>query len=50
MKELYESPELEMLCLTADERLASVVDFDSLVSDFGNGVSANPDIDIDIPL
>ena len=50
MKELYTAPELELLCLTAEERLAAELDFDDLMASGNGGVSANPDIDIDVPL
>lgn len=54
MKELYIAPELELLCFAAEERLASGddgfdVEFSGLLQDAG-GVSANPNIDIDIPI
>lgn len=51
MKELYISPELNLLCLAPEEKLMnSDVEFDDLLQGSGGGVSANPEIDIDIPL
>lgn len=53
MKELYIAPELELLCLAAEERLATEVsglDFDSLMVNVNPGVSADANIDIDVPL
>jgi len=52
MKELYISPELELLCLTAKERLANEgeeIDFDSLNEGNNNAVKPS-DSDIDVPL
>ena len=49
MKEKYISPELELLCLAPVENLAnSEFDFDSLVGGQNGGVSADPNVDIDI--
>ena len=50
MKELYTSPEVELLRLAAEERLAADIEFDEMVGNTGGGVSADPDIDIDVPL
>ena len=55
MKELYVSPELELLCLTAKERLASEADaefdFDSLLNEGKDSNAVKPsDSDIDVPL
>lgn len=50
MKELYTAPELELLCLAPQERLAAELDFDSLLAGTGGGVSADPEIDIDVPI
>lgn len=51
MKELYISPELNLLCLAPEEKLMSnEVEFDDMLQGGGGGVSANPEIDIDIPL
>ena len=51
MKEFYISPELNLLCLTPEEKLMNdSVEFDDMLQGSGGGVSANPDIDIDIPL
>ena len=51
MKEKYISPELELLCLAPVENLAnSEVDYDGLLGAQEGGVSANPNVDIDIPL
>lgn len=53
MKEFYISPELNLLCLTPEEKLMSSdsdIEFDDMLQGSGGGVSANPDIDIDIPL
>ena len=55
MKELYVSPELELICLTAEERLANDAeasfDFDTLLGEGKNGNAVNPsDSDIDVPL
>ena len=50
MKLEYLTPELNLLLLTSQEKLAnSDVEFDDMLQG-GSGVSANPDIDIDIPL
>jgi len=51
MKETYISPWAQLLCLSADSYLANdEVEFDDMLSGSGGGVSANPDLDIDIPL
>ena len=55
MKELYISPELELILLTAKERLANEVedefDFDTLLGEKKNSNAVNPsDSDIDVPL
>lgn len=52
MKELYVSPELELLCLTAEERLANnQIDYDDLMGGVNNGDAVTPsDNDIDVPL
>ena len=51
MKLEYLTPELNLLLLTSQEKLAnSDVEFDDMLQGSGGGVSANPDIDIDIPL
>lgn len=52
MKETYISPVLTMLCLASREQLANSneVDFDSMLGGGGGGVSADPKVDIDIPL
>lgn len=51
MKEKYISPELELLCLAPIENLANdTSEFDSLLGSQGGGVSADPNVDIDIPL
>ena len=52
MKELYIAPELELLCLVAEEKLATnnELDFDDLLGTKGEGVSVDPDLDIDVPL
>ena len=55
MKELYISPELELICLTAEERLASDADaefdFDTLMGEGKNGNAVDPSKnDIDVPL
>ena len=54
MKELYISPELELLCLTAQEQLANDdvnLDFDSLLADGKSSNSVEPSkSDIDVPL
>ena len=53
MKELYISPELNLLCLAPQEKLMSnVVEYDTLLDPFGkqDHVSADANIDIDIPL
>lgn len=53
MKELYISPELNLLCLAPQEKLMSdTVEFDTLLGTYqpGAAVSENADIDIDIPL
>lgn len=51
MKETYVSPVLAFLCLTPEEKLMnSDVEFDDMLQGSGGGVSANPEIDIDIPL
>lgn len=52
MKELYIAPELELLCLAPDEKIASSRDFDSYLGgeDSGgvSGVIIDPDFDIDV--
>ena len=54
MKELYISPELELLCLTANERLANdeeSIDFDTMLQDGKDSTAVKPsDSDIDVPL
>ena len=53
MKELYTTPELELLCLTAEEQLAnSGVDFDKLLGELGGSDDAVKESvsDIEIPL
>ena len=51
MKEKYISPELELLCLAPVENLANDdVDFDGLLGSQNGGVSADPNVDIDIPI
>lgn len=51
MKETYISPWLQLLCLTADAYVANnEVEFDDMLSGGGGGVSADPNVDIDIPL
>lgn len=52
MKEMYTSPELELLCLAPAERLASSeeIDFDKLLGEQGTGVSTDPNTDIDLEL
>ena len=55
MKELYVSPALELICLTAEERLATDADaefdFDTLLSEGKNGNAVDPSkSDIDVPL
>lgn len=50
MKELYTSPELELLCLKADARLAGGVDFDDLMGDedwLGGGTQESG-LDLDV--
>ena len=52
MKEIYKSPELELLCLAPAERLAnnSEIDFDTLTGGTGGGSYTQGDTEIDIPL
>jgi hypothetical protein len=52
MKELYIAPELELLCLAAEERLATDlgVDFDGLMANSGEGVSVDNNIDVEVLL
>lgn len=55
MKELYISPELELICLAAEERLANEADaefdFDTLLGEGKDGNAVTPsDSDIDVPL
>ena len=50
MKELYTAPELELLCLTAEERLAAELDFDDLMGSAGEGVSVDINTDVEVPL
>ena len=55
MKELYISPELELICLSAKERLANEADaefdFDTLLGEGKDGNAVKPsDSDIDVPL
>ena len=53
MKEMYKSPELELLCLASAERLANneQLDYDQLTGGLGGkGSSTIGDIVIDIPL
>lgn len=51
MKELYTSPELEMFALIAEEKLASYeLEFNDMLASSGGGVSADPDVDIDVPI
>ena len=54
MKEMYKSPELEVLCLASAERLANneSIDFDQLNGGTGGngGSSTVGDVIIDIPL
>lgn len=50
MKELYTAPMVSVTLLAARERLAAGVDADELLGDADKGVSADPNLDIDIPL
>ena len=50
MKELYTEPTVSFTLLVAGERLAAGVDFDDMMGSADKGVSADPDLDIDIPL
>ena len=53
MKELYTTPELELIGLAADENLASnsTIDYDSLLNNPATGDAVKPsDNDIDVPL
>lgn len=56
MKELYISPELNLLCLAPEEKLMNSqgtenVNFDDIIGGAANPVSTTTgDIDIDIPL
>jgi hypothetical protein len=53
MKELYTAPEAELLCLAANERLAShVVEFEDLFDNenMGTGVVESATVDIDVSL
>jgi len=51
MKLEYLAPELTLVLLAAREKVAnSDIEFDDMLQGSGGGVSANPDIDIDIPL
>lgn len=52
MKEQYISPQLSLLSFASKEDLASSdfdIDFDKLLGG-GSGVSADPNIDIDVPV
>lgn len=50
MKELYIAPELEIMGFMAEEKLAAQnVDMDELIA-AGQGVSADANVDIDLPL
>lgn len=51
MKEIYNAPKCELFALAADAYLADQdVEFDDMLQGSGGGVSADPDIDIDVPL
>jgi len=50
MKELYTEPAVSFTLLAARERLAAEPDFDNMMGSADKGVSADPDLDIDIPL
>lgn len=49
MKELYIAPELEIMGFLAEEELAAELTMEETLAK-GAGVSADPDIDIDLPL
>ena len=51
MKELYIAPEMELLCLAPAERLAAFeLEFDTLMANHTVGISADPNIDIDVEI
>ena len=50
MKELYTSPELELISLVSAERIASAVDFDEQKPSNVGGSYTQGDTEIDIPL
>ena len=50
MKELYIAPELEIMGFMAEEKLADQeIDMNELIA-AGQGVSGDPNVDIDLPL
>ena len=50
MKELYTSPELELMSLVSAERIASAADFDNQKPSNVGGSYTQGDTEIDIPL
>lgn len=50
MKELYIAPELKLLCLAAEERIAAEVEFEDVLGAGGGGPSVIPDEDIEVDL
>lgn len=50
MKEMYTSPELELLNLVSAERIASAADFDNQKPSNVGGSFTQGDTEIDIPL
>lgn len=50
MEKNYEAPALELIQLAPAEQVTAELDFDALMGSAGKGVSADPDIDIDVPL
>ena len=49
MKELYIAPELEIMGFMAEEELAAELTMEEILAK-GSGVSADPNVDIDLPL
>ena len=52
MKEQYVSPEVKLFGFAPIETLASdfSIDADDVFGDTSSGVSANPDLDLDVPV
>lgn len=50
MKELYTEPTVSFTLLAARERLAAELDFDDLMGSAGEGVSVDPNLDVEVPL